>query len=323
MERNKGLEEINSLFKEIMKDKEMIVSFFCLGLRNSEFSLFAIQITDSYYVAHSEDILYRPAYEEFKRRKPKDFFKFVHSAGELENGVSKNIDKRRVYIDLEENIIYSINTQCAGNSVGLKKLALRLAIQKAEEEGWFAEHMFIIGVKDKRGESAYLCGAYPSMCGKTSTALLEGETVIGDDIAYLRVRDGKVYAANVERGIFGIIKDVNSKDDPILFKALIKEGEVIFSNVLVDENNTPYWLGKDSLHPVKGINFSEEWFLGKKDKDGNQIPASHKNARYTLRLISLENVDEKLEDPCGVEVKGIIYGGRDSDTSVPVEQSFN
>jgi phosphoenolpyruvate carboxykinase (GTP) len=323
MERNKGLEEINSLFKEIMKDKEMIVSFFCLGPRNSEFSLFAIQITDSYYVVHSEDILYRPAYEEFKRRKPKDFFKFVHSAGELENGVSKNIDKRRVYIDLEENIVYSVNTQYAGNSVGLKKLALRLAIQKAEEEGWLAEHMFIMGVKDKRGKPAYFCGAYPSMCGKTSTALLEGETIIGDDIAYLRVRDGKVYAANVERGIFGIIKDVNSKDDPILFKALTKEGEVIFSNVLVDESNNPYWLGKDSPHPAKGINFSGEWFLGKKDKDGNQIPASHKNARYTLRLISLENVDENLEDPCGVEVKGIIYGGRDSDTSVPVEQSFN
>jgi phosphoenolpyruvate carboxykinase (GTP) len=323
IERNKGLEEINSLLKEIMQDKEMIVSFFCLGPLNSEFSLFAIQITDSYYVAHSEDILYRPAYEEFKRRKPKEFFKFVHSAGELEKGVSKNIGKRRVYIDLEENVVYSLNTQYAGNSVGLKKLALRLAIQKASKEGWLAEHMFIMGVKDRQGNPVYFCGAYPSMCGKTSTALLEGETIIGDDIAYLRVRDKKVYAVNVERGIFGIIKDVNSKDDPILFKALIKEGEVIFSNVLVDENNNPYWLGKDGPSPLKGINFSGEWFLGKKDEQANPISPSHKNARYTLRLSFLENVDQNLENPYGVEVKGIIYGGRDSDTSVPVEESFN
>jgi phosphoenolpyruvate carboxykinase (GTP) len=323
IERDKGLEEINVLLKDIMKDKEMIVSFFCLGPRDSEFSLFAVQITDSYYVAHSEDILYRPAYEEFKKIKPKDFFKFVHSAGELENGVSKNIDKRRVYIDLEEDVVYSLNTQYAGNTVGLKKLALRLAIQKASKEGWLAEHMFIMGIKDTKGNPAYFCGAYPSMCGKTSTALLEGETIIGDDIAYLRVRDKKVYAVNVERGIFGIIKDVNSKDDPILFKALTKEGEVIFSNVLIDENNNPYWLGKDGPSPSKGINFSGEWFLGKKDKEGKEIPPSHKNARYTLRLSSLENVDQNLENPYGVEVKGIIYGGRDSDTSVPVEQSFN
>ena len=306
-----------------MSDKEMIVAFFCLGPLKSEFSILAVQITDSFYVAHSEDILYRCGYQELKRRKDKDFFRFVHSAGVLENFVSKNKDKKRIYIDLQKNTIYSVNTQYAGNTVGLKKLALRLAINKASREDWLAEHMFIMAVKDRQSRKTYFCGAYPSMCGKTSTAMLAGEAIIGDDIAYLRIRNGKTYAVNVERGIFGIIKDINCKDDSILFKTLTTEGEVIFSNVLVDEDGKPHWIGKDANPPHKGINFAGRWYPGKTDELGQEIPFSHKNARYTIRLSGLDNVDENLENPKGVEVSGIIYGGRDSDTWVPVEEAFS
>ncbi|UCG35737.1 MAG: phosphoenolpyruvate carboxykinase (GTP) [Candidatus Omnitrophota bacterium] len=323
IDREKGLKEIRAILKGIMKDKEMLVCFFCLGPLNSSFSIPAVQITDSFYVAHSEDILYRPGYEEFKKKNPAKFFRFVHSAGELEGAVSKNIDKRRIYIDLEESIVYSSNTQYAGNTVGLKKLALRLAINKASKEGWLAEHMFIMGVHNKEGKKAYFCGAYPSMCGKTSTAMIVGEAIVGDDIAYLRANNGKAYAANVERGIFGIIKGVNSKDDPILFKALNKEGEVIFSNILVDDKGIPFWVGKGAKLPRKGVNFSGDWFPGKTNEKGEEIPPSHKNARYTIGLSSLENVDRELGNPQGVEVSGIIYGGRDSDTSVPVEEALS
>jgi len=247
----------------------------------------------------------------------------VHSAGELENNVSKNVDKRRVYIDLEDNIVYSVNTQYAGNTVGLKKLALRLAIKKAYEEGWLAEHMFLMNVSGRNGKKAYFCGAYPSMCGKTSTAMLSGESIVGDDITYLRVRNGKVYAVNVERGIFGIIRDVSSKDDPVLFKSLTKEGEVIFSNILIDKEKNPFWIGKSDEAPSQGINYLGPWFPGKTDKEGKEITLSHKNARYTIKLKELENVDKNLENSQGVKISGMIYGGRDSDTSVPVEQAFS
>ncbi len=199
IEKEEGLEEVRGILSNIMEGKEMFICFFCLGPVDSEFSILAAQITDSSYVAHSEDILYRPGYEQFKKNKGvTNFFKFVHSAGELSGAVSKNVDQRRVYIDLENELVYSTNTQYAGNTVGLKKLSLRLAIQKASREGWLAEHMFLMGVSDLEGKKAYFAGAFPSMCGKTSTAMLSGETIVGDDIVYLREKNGAAYSVNVE-----------------------------------------------------------------------------------------------------------------------------
>lgn len=322
LEKEKGLKEIYSYLDGSMAGKEMLVRFFSLGPTNSIFSILALQITDSAYVAHSEDILYRPAYEEFKKLNGSpDFFFFLHSAGRLENGVSVDIDKRRIYIDLEENRVYSVNNQYAGNSLGLKKLAFRLAIKKANEEGWLAEHMFIMGVHGPNGRITYFTGAYPSACGKTSTAMIPGQTVVGDDIAYLRKIDGVIRTVNMESGIFGIIHSVNSENDPVIYQALTTPGEVIFSNVLIN-NGVPYWGGMKKDIPDKGINFSGEWFEGKKDKQGKEIPCSHKNARYTLRLNELKNIDSKANDPGGVPVKAIFYGGRDSDTTIPIVESL-
>ena len=124
MDRDEGLQEIHEILKNIMQGKELYIRFFCLGPTNSEFAVPCVQLTDSAYVAHSEDLLYRWGYEEFKRQgKSARFFKFVHSAGELdERKTSKNIDKRRVYIDLEESTVYGTNTQYGGNTIGLKKI---------------------------------------------------------------------------------------------------------------------------------------------------------------------------------------------------------
>ncbi|GAG37649.1 unnamed protein product, partial [marine sediment metagenome] len=195
IEKEKGLKEIYSYLNGSMAGKEMLVRFFSLGPTNSIFSLKALQITDSAYVAHSEDLLYRQGYEEFKKLNgSSDFFFFLHSAGRLENRVSVDIDKRRIYIDLEESRVYSVNNQYAGNSLGLKKLAFRLAINKAQNEGWLAEHMFIMGVHGPNGRITYFTGAYPSACGKTSTAMIPGQTVVGDDIAYLKKIDGVIRA---------------------------------------------------------------------------------------------------------------------------------
>jgi phosphoenolpyruvate carboxykinase (GTP) len=153
--------------------------------------------------------------------------------------------------------------------------------------------------------------------------MMPQETIVGDDIAYMRKRGGKVHAVNVERGMFGIIQGINSKDDPIIWKTLHSPNELIVSNVLVTEQKDVHWIGKDGGVPQKGFNHSGEWTPGKKDSEGNEITPSHKNARFTLKLEILRNVDPKLEDPDGVNVGGIIYGGRDSDTWVPVEESFD
>ncbi len=323
IKKDKGLKEVNSFLDGSMAGKEMLVRFFSLGPTNSMFSLKALQITDSAYVAHSEDLLYRQGYEEFKKLNGSpDFFFFLHSAGRLENGVSKDIDKRRIYIDLDENRVYSVNNQYAGNSLGLKKLAFRLAIKKANEEEWLAEHMFIMGVHGPKDRVTYFTGAFPSACGKTSTAMIPGQSVVGDDIAYLKKINGIVRAANVENGIFGIIQDVNPQDDPLIYQALITPRELIFSNVLINDD-IPYWLGIGKNVPDKGINHSGEWFKGKKDSEDNVIDCSHKNARYTIKLDALKNIDPKANDPSGVPVQAIIYGGRDSDTTIPVVESLS
>ncbi len=322
IDKKTGVAEVRSFLDGNMKGKEMLIAFFSLGPTNSPFSLRAMQITDSAYVVHSETILYRSGYEEFKRLKGSDdFFFFIHSAGELENGVTKNVDKRRMYMDLEENIVYSVNNQYAGNSVGLKKLSFRLAIQKANNEDWLAEHMFIMGAHGKPGRVTYFAGAFPSACGKTSTAMLPGQTIVGDDIAYIKKINGEVRAVNVENGIFGIIQDVNPKDDPLIYEALTTPREVIFSNVLVSDGN-PYWLGMGMEPPEEGINYAGKWKKGMKDSEGKEIKHAHKNARYTIRINELANADDKLQDPNGVEIKAIVYGGRDSDTTVPVAESL-
>ena len=325
IDRENGLIEIHKLFENAMKHKQMYICFYCLGPTGSEFSIPAVQITDSSYVAHSEDMLYRSGYEQFKKLKGSvNFLRFAHSSGELDGAVSKNFDKRRVYIDLQDEMVFSVNTQYAGNTIGLKKLAMRLAIKRASEEGWLTEHMFIMGVHGPDNKRiTYFTGSFPSACGKTATAMLEGEKIIGDDIAYLRNIKGKVRAVNVERGIFGIIQDVSEKNDPAIFEALTSPGETIFSNVLVDKNNNTRWLGDGRTEPGKGINFSGEWVPGKIGPDGKEVPYAHKNARYTIRIKDLKNRDKNLENPEGVKIGGIIYGGRDSDTSVPVAQSFD
>lgn len=324
IDRDEGLAEVKALLKNSMNGRTMIVRFVCLGPINSIFSILGLQCTDSWYVAHSESILFRPGYEAFcKSRTGEKVLKVLHSAGRLnEKMVSIDHDKKRIYIDYTEDTIYSVNTQYAGNSVGFKKLAFRLAIRRANHEGWLAEHMMIMGVHGPGGRKTYFAGAFPSACGKTSTAMLPGETILGDDIAYIRNINGVARAVNAECGIFGILKDINPKDDPVIFKALMTPGEVIFSNVLVKDGK-PYWLGMGCTLPKDGINYSGYWWEGKKDENGEEIPPAHKNARYTISLKALENCDPELDNPMGVELGGIMYGGRDSKAYVPVQQSFN
>lgn len=326
IEREKGLSEIKELLKNSMKGKTMIVRFLVLGPCGSIFSIPCIECTDSWYVAHSVDLLYRHGYKEIIKipdDEKIDIFFTLHSAGELdENMTSKNYDKKRIYIDYIENTVYSVNTQYAGNSVGFKKLALRLAIRKAHREGWLAEHFMIVGVYGPSGRKTYIAGAFPSACGKTSTAMLEGEKILSDDLAYVRNVDGICRAVNVECGIFGIIQGVNPSDDPLIYKTITSPNEIIFSNVLVKDGKV-WWLDMGCELPDEGINYSGKWYKGKKDEKGEEILPSHKNARYTISLKALPNCDEELENPEGVEIGGIIFGGRDYRGYVPVQQGFD
>jgi phosphoenolpyruvate carboxykinase (GTP) len=329
IEYEEGYAEIMGIAKGIMHGKDAIVQFFSEGPTESPFTIPCIQFTDSWYVAHSEFILYRSAYNHFlkmKEAEKSEFFRFIHSAGELdEHGCSVNLDKRRIYMDTQNNIVYSMNNQYAGNSVGLKKHSMRLAINKAGNEGWLCEHMFVMAAVDEdKNRKTYFCGAYPSACGKTSTAMIPGEQIVGDDIAYFRNINGEFRAVNVEFGMFGIIKDVNEKDDPVIFKNLMKDQEVIFSNVLRGPDNKPYWLGMGVETPDEGRNHFGEWKKGVKDDSGKEVDIAHGNARYTMRLDYLDNIDKVgFEAKDGVRVQGILYGGRDSDITVPVEESPN
>jgi len=324
IEREEGLAEVCGLLAGSMQGRTMAIRFMTLGPNNSDFSIPCVECTDSFYVSHSMNLLYRLGYEEFKRLGAKaKFFATLHSCGKMdERMVSSEVDKKRIYIDYKNDTVYVANTQYGGNTIGLKKLALRLTIRKADREGWLAEHMFLAGINGKGGRKTYFAGAFPSACGKTSTAMLPGETILGDDIAYFREVNGKCMAANAESGIFGIIQNVTEKDDPAIWDILTKPGEVIFSNILVKDGK-PYWLGMGIDIPADGENYSGAWHKGAVDANGKEISCAHKNARYAVALPALKNCDPELNNPKGVELAGLMYGGRDAKSYVPCQQGFD
>ena len=318
IDTDEAMIEVKSIMKDMMVGKKAIVKLFCECPTHSPFSIACVQFTDSCYVAHSEDILYRRGYQQFMDMEDKDdFFRFCHSAGVLDDkGCCVNLQNRRIFQDLDNNMVFSMNAQYAGNTVGLKKHSMRLAINKSGQEGWLCEHMFIMNIPNEaKARSTYFAGAFPSACGKTSTAMVPGEKIVGDDIAYFKNIDGEFRAANVECGIFGIVKDVNADDDPVIFSTLMEEKEMIFSNVLTGSDNNPYWTGIGVETPETGVNFAGEW------SKGCDTPVSHGNARYTLRMDYLKNLDSAWNDKNGVKIDGVLYGGRDSDTCVPCEES--
>jgi phosphoenolpyruvate carboxykinase (GTP) len=328
IEREEGLREVLEIMDGSMKGKVCLIRFFSLGPTDSRFTECALQLTDSAYVAHSEDILYRNGYNEFKQLNGgDDFFTFIHSAGALdERNTTVDIEDRRIYVDVIDGKVYSVNNQYAGNSLGLKKLALRLAVYKSNHSDWLTEHMLIMGVKHPDKERVtYFSGAYPSACGKTSTAMIPGMTIVGDDIAYLKQDEaGNCRAVNIEAGVFGIIRDVNPIDDPVIYKTLTTPREMIFSNILIKDGE-PYWLGMgldQEEYPEDGMNHSGKWYKDKKDEKGNEITIAHPNARYTIRLNELDNIDPNWDTPEGHIINGVFYGGRDSDTNPPISEAL-
>lgn len=310
-----GVVEVRNILTDIMTGKEMIVSFISRGPIGSPVSDPTLQITDSYYVIHSEYLLYRMmSPEEFSKDVAEKGYMFInfHSAGKLnENNTSANLNERRIYMDVERFHSYSANNQYAGNSIAPKKINHRFANMNNIRNHFgerLDEHMFISGF-EMEDEIVYFGGAYPSGCGKTGTAMT-GNHLIGDDLAKIFIDPvrGEVKAVNPEKGMFGIIEGVNESDDPEIMVVLEGEGkEVIFSNLLVSDGK-PYWNGMGEALPERGRNFEGEW------SSRSAKPASHKNARFTISLDTLTIYDPFSEDPYGVKLSGLLFGGRDYTT---------
>ncbi len=322
MLRPDALKTVDQHMKGIMRGKTMMVGFYMRGPVGSPASNPALEISSSAYVLHSAEILYRNSFYDFEKEVDRlgYFFCNIHSEG---LNRTEDLPNARVFMDRSHWTTYSFNCTYAGNTLLMKKGNHRFAVDKAVYQGndmALAEHMFITGVKGPNGRVTWCVGAAPSGCGKTTTAMA-GTYLVGDDLAQMWIdENGSIRSINPECGIFGIVEDVNMAGDPILMDRLRNPGaEVIWTNVLIDENDVPHWHGNGEESPEKGKNFQGEWKKGMVDENGKKIPLSHPNARCTIASKELANYSEKdAENPAGVETRIITYSGRDSDTMPPV-----
>ena len=322
MSREDVFKDVQDKMTGIMRGNTMIVGFYLRGPVGAPAANPAVEISSSAYVMHSADILYRNAYSDFDREveKLKHFYTNIHSEG---LNRPEDLPNARVFMDRSHLTTYSFNCTYAGNTLLMKKGNHRFSVDRSvyEKKGReLAEHMFITGIEGPGNRVTWMVGAAPSGCGKTTTAMA-GDHFVGDDLAQMWIaEDGSVRAINPEAGIFGIVEDVNWEGDPLLMKCLRNPGtEVIWSNVLIDGNGVPQWVGNgEDPPPQKGINFQGSWERGKVDAAGKEIPMSHPNSRCTLSNKALGNYSERNEDSAGVETRIVTYSGRDSDTMPPV-----
>lgn len=326
MSRQDALTVVREGLDGIMKGMTMVVGFYSRGPVGAQVSNPAIEITSSAYVSHSAEILYRNIYSDFDREVERQghFYTNIHSEG---LNRPKDLPDARVLMDRSHRTTYSFKCTYAGNTLLMKKGNHRFSVDRSvyEKRGVeLSEHMFITCVQGPDGRITGITGAAPSGCGKTTTAMA-GDYFIGDDLAQLWIAEnGTIRSVNPECGIFGIVEDVNREGDPLLMDCLRNEGtEVIWSNVLIDDNGTPHWVGDGEPHPSSGRNFQGQWRDGMTDDNGKPVPMSHPNARCTLASAALGNYSEEAENPAGVETRVITYSGRDSDTMPPVWTAKN
>jgi len=322
MDRSEAFEDIRDKMTGIMNGKQMLIGFYIRGPVGAPASNPAVEITSSTYVLHSADILYRNVFSFFDQEVEKlgHFYTNIHSEG---LNRSEDLPNARVFMDRSHLTTYSFNCTYAGNTLLMKKGNHRFSVDRSvyeKREQELAEHMFITGIDGPGNRVTWMIGAAPSGCGKTTSAMA-GDHFVGDDLAQLWIaEDGSVRSINPEAGIFGIVEDVNWEGDPILMDCLRNPGtEVIWSNVLIEENGVPQWVGNgENPPPKKGVNFQGPWEQGMVDEKGKEIPMSHPNSRCTLSNQALGNYSDLNEHSGGVETRVVTYSGRDSDTMPPV-----
>ncbi len=323
-------EKLSKLYRGSYKKKPMYVIPYSMSVVGSDFAKYGIELTDSIYVVLNMLIMTRVGLNVLDALGDSaDFIKGLHACADVDE------ENRYICHFPEDNTIWSVNSAYGGNVLlGKKCFALRIASYLGRKEGWMAEHMLILGVESPDGNVRYVTAAFPSACGKTNLAMMippqiyqdRGYKVycVGDDIAWLRVgEDGGLWAVNPENGFFGVAPGTNEHSNPNALYTAMRD--TIFTNVAHDlDDNTVWWEGLNNDLPTNCIDWrGNPWDASKFDKKDKSTCAAHPNSRFTAMAKNCPCLSDKFDDPAGVPVSAIVFGGRRAKTAPLVYQSKN